>query len=393
MGFCFSPYIAQSIAWTLLLHCEAGAVAFFAVTGGNGERLPRYVDVVWQGQTVGFACITYDNFGIFLNTEDRELTSKITRRLVQNAKHFQIVWKELSVHRSGEVQHIIKRNADKAPKRARVDHSDCEEKPIEADVPTKNAIFLGVEIEIGASSLDEIRWRHAPKRKEKMSKLADIPKTNRQVAEIVGHVVWDTLISLRRLSEVSDIINLLKVLAKQIQKKSDWDKELHAPPPRSWIEAVKKWKSFSINNPWICNRPDYAFNKAVFVCSDAADTKLGGVEISTNAPAVVDCWHQDANKNTHIFIKEVLAAVYTVRWTAMRNPQRPLCINLAIDSIPARRALEKAYSSNDHVCKLMARFWQWLDEEHLFSFEEEKRKEKFVRKNIFEDKKEAKTNN
>lgn len=365
MGFCFSPHIAQATSWTLIFHKEDGAAVLFDSSCLASDRLPRYVNVLQGGKVVGFVCITYDNFGVFLDVDDPVLTKAVVDRLKGNATHFGIVWKELSVHTCNKVEHVIKKDdsatdPQKTGKKLRTESTSVKEPE------NVNAIFLGVEIDISNGS--EIRWRHAPKRDAKMKGLARIPGSFREAAEIVGHVIWDSLISLRRLADVQDIISILKDMSKHITKKSDWNIRFDDIPGPSlvttaWLAEVNSWRNDSSSNPWRCNKEALEPQSMVLLCSDAADSLMGGVQLGVETPVILDKWFKAADPSTHIFIKEVLAAIFTIKWAAKNNAERPLHIKIAIDSISARRAIEKAYSSNYQVCALLSRFWKWIDEE------------------------------
>jgi len=72
-------------------------------------------------------------------------------------------------------------------------------------------------------------------------------------------------------------------------------------------------------------------------------------------------WGDWSSRSEHIFIKEVVAAVRTIKWLARKYPDGSLHIVLLVDNIAARRALERGYSSNRAIAKLSWRLWAWAD--------------------------------
>ena len=138
--------------------------------------------------------------------------------MVNNAKHFGIVWKELHKFNAGGSRNILT-PPNKPTKRSRSDEK-IEPGKVEK---TKLPIFLGVELNL---ELAELRWKHAPKRDAKLKALSLIPRTRRQIAEIVGSVIWDCIVHLQRLGQYADIFSFLSVVAKEVSHKKDWD---HSP--------------------------------------------------------------------------------------------------------------------------------------------------------------------
>ncbi len=362
MGHSWSPHLAQSISLLLLVHCEEKQLKLFDYTFLNGEKLPTYIPILWKGERAGFACLAYDNFGLFLDIDNPQLNAAIASRLVNNARHFGIIWKELHKFRRcnppGGLIHTEDSDILKPPtKRSRVENEKSNP-PQKRKLP----IFLGVELNMDR---DTLRWRHAPKRADKLEKLQLKPSTRRQIAEIVGSVIWDCMIQLKCLGEVADIIEYLSTMAKETSHKKDWDSPPTVMPPQQWLELVAEWHTTAKANDWICNRPIRAAAEYAFACSDAADEAAGGVEICLTTGAVKDFWYDDKSKvlEEHIFINEVVAAVKTVKWLARRHVTRPIHFTILVDNIPARRALERGYSTNRAIARVSWRMWKWADAE------------------------------
>ena len=361
MGFAWSPYLAQAVSLTMLLHTEPLEKEIFKRPPEDTEKLPTYIPVIWKGREVGFACVVYDNYCVFLDVDDPALTAEIARRLVRNARLLNISWKELHSFRPGGIRTDIlnppmKRPREPAPTPACPDPED--DKP-------KLPVFLGVEIDLSIPPNGEIRWRHAPKRKTKLISLNLHPKTRREVAMVVGSVIWDGMVRLQRLGHWADIIDPLTNIGREIKTKRDWDSPPNDASSTAWLTRVQKWHEDAMQNPWTQNKPVRNPDTThVHACSDAASF-MGGVELLLESYEVVDFWQDKTQlKEEHIFIREVLAAVRTVKWLAARHQQdaaEPLMITILVDNIPARRALERGYSSNRAISRIVHRMWMWAD--------------------------------
>ena len=104
-----------------------------------------------------------------------------------------------------------------------------------------------------------------------------------------------------------------------------------------------------------------------FACSDASDDAAAGVELDIEHMTILGHWRDDKSKvlEEHIFVNEVLAAVRTAKWVAGNHEACSLRITILVDNIPARRALERGYSTNNAIAKIVFRMWLWADQEGI----------------------------
>jgi len=165
MGLSWSPHIAQSISFLLLTHREKGAKNFFDTDAFmQGQRLPKEVTVLKDGVPVGFAVIVYDNFGIFLDIDDKKFAKEIADRLIANARHFNIKWKELQILAATATLWIVKDEITQS-KETR------EWVPYDKKKPPH---FLGVELDLSAESSSMTVMmtltRNSVKRRKSMTK-------------------------------------------------------------------------------------------------------------------------------------------------------------------------------------------------------------------------------
>ena len=385
MGLSWSPWLAQTISFLLLTHCEKGAKKLFADM--PNEKLPSSLAILRDGIVVGHAHIVYDNFILTFDVDDMHFAQEVARRLVGNAKNFGIAWKELKLHGACAsrvyVETVELQAQDATP--TRIERQSSLESPKKKSVTNEfpggvirgytHVTILGVEVDLSDTSLPEItsriggaRWRHSEKRIEKMKLLDPAgPLTRADVARIVGYCVWDMMISLKRLGEVADIIDQLRDTAREIHSKRDWKKPISKPVSDKWINIVLEWQREAIKNRWRRDKPPVSRRSIFWLASDAATCGMGGVWLDENSPVVIDSWSKEGEwADTHIFLKEVRAAIRTIRWFVKHyGADGPMEIRLAIDSIPAARALTKGYSSNRSAAKMITRFWKWADAREL----------------------------
>jgi len=86
MGWSFSPSISQTFSWYIVLHREEGDEAFFDdIEIRTEEGLPSHVRIRnATGTMIGFACITYDNIGVFVRRQlHRRKNSSTYRKELQ----------------------------------------------------------------------------------------------------------------------------------------------------------------------------------------------------------------------------------------------------------------------------------------------------------------------
>lgn len=89
MGWTGSPFIAQCLAWSLILHRESGDLHMFTDCE-PGESPPQLCWVYRRnpdgslGERVGFVSLLYDNIGLFVT--DARVMASFKSRLEENAK-------------------------------------------------------------------------------------------------------------------------------------------------------------------------------------------------------------------------------------------------------------------------------------------------------------------
>lgn len=357
MGISWAPAIAQCASWVMLAYREEGAIELFRLSEHTDLRIGQFADVVnSEGKVVGFACFVYDNLFVSLDSSlstldaDR-LEGLITKRLLSNAKYFNAEFKDCTVYSAdGFVNLLGPMKRDRAGKLVR--------EPLTEE---KLPIFLGVQLD--PFSIDGVlcRWRHGPKYMSKIEGILADPifNTPRRIARVIGILVWNSLVTMTCLSTIRLSISILKEIVPAIRTKSDWDKVCSSPSTK-WFEFSMGHLKDITSNPWTVRLPTKA-SFVVFAASDASDDIGGGLILfgpSVHNLRQGDSFRFSERPSTHIFLKEALALMNTVKFILDHAAFRGLRnyeIRLACDNIPVRQAFMKGYSTNDVVDDMIQR--------------------------------------
>ena len=372
MGLCWSPFLAQCTSILLMVHREKGQEQLFDESWRDQERLPSSITVLRNGEIVGRAFCVYDNFAIVLQVEDRKFAIKVAKRLLSNAKTFGITFKDLSVH-TKDAMMVFAEQVDET-REVLVRGKNSQERGSTTRVvppsmrhwsPYQYVTLLGIEIDLSG---EELRWRHPSKRIRKLESLRIQGElTRKEIAAVVGSAIWDSLISLRRLGDIAPLIAMLRTTAKEVKKRSDWRLVASTQPSEKWRIAAELWRADAMLQTWKSCMPLVHIEKTVWLCSDASDDTLAGVELHVDSPKIVDDWAEQDNEleDVHIFIKEVRAAIRTIRRAVLTHKAAALDIVVLMDSIPARRALERGYSTNDVASRMISRLYKFADRRNV----------------------------
>jgi len=356
MGFSWSPAWSMMATLLLIMHIDV-------VAGHDTDRLGVRIKEIRKcphvpgtinlydkrGKKCGLIVIYYDNIGIFVR--DRKLAYDWVSRLRSNAKHFGHRFKEMEVAYAQGVHDVIKFDDDGNPM-----PEICR--------PEAFISFLGVEVDMCCDG-HVFRWRHSATKLEKWLKLFnDSPSTAREVARIIGILMWNSMIHLSPLAEISAEVDVLRDIASMMQNKADWDKELERPPQRLSKDVVERWRVTLAVNPWI-SVEHLTTARTVYLASDGTETSIAGVLLSDQG-VIADSFGKQLPKS-HVYIKEVLAAYMTILWAHSLLPRYEGWseYRIAIDSTSAAAAVGRCYSSNPGVNKMLLHMWKFARENKI----------------------------
>lgn len=331
MGWSWSPYIAQSLGWSLILfHApdEKGLPFHMADLPKDGP--PRKMPIRnKEGVRTGWAFLWIDNI-LLCGTSQRDIE----------------LWSA----------HIIRTCAHVNCKFSNPDSSSKELDFVPSYKCSRTVEYVGVvathDVQRKKSS-----WRHKPSKYAKVRMLlktleGPLPLTPRVIAAIIGYVIWDGMVSLTRLCHLRECIDITHVYSSSITSPKDWDSpiELNAPS-RAVLKAALTNILRSEENPFTLKAiEDASADAPIFLCSDASDDLWGIVKMEptleeSKAPESWDGGKFPAvaypgQENWRIEIKELYAAVLAVeKWSSPTTN-----VVLGIDNTIAR-----AWIRNGHV--------------------------------------------
>ena len=261
MGFSFSCFLSQSMSWMVVLHVPHGGSKLGVDHAQfKGQHLPTQVWITdRKGRRVGFIVIFYDNIGIFL--KNALLADQWAKRIKDNAVVFNLQLKEMFLMTPTK---IIDKFGTNPPKKI------GKEEGI-PDMPT-GITFLGVRINTAGPLF---RWKHCPTKLTKwLSVFGRLPTCCKDVARVVGILIWDRSIRLKHLADISDMINVLRDISRTIRTKSDWNRSLATQPWK--LEFLQVYAKTLRENPWTSYAPPKV-TRTIFLASDATETSVGGV--------------------------------------------------------------------------------------------------------------------
>jgi hypothetical protein len=320
MGISWSPFCAQSVGWTILGHKEEGEPELLEWPKGEEDNnLPSYVKI----QGGGFGCLFLDNY-LFVGV-NADIMVRLEKRIDRNCRLFGIVRKE---------------------------HSFITQKQMRRGASVK---YLGAEMTM-AKMNTRLQWRHEPDRLESwkgisISDFASKPATARQLASLVGRIVWRTQLALEPLCRLAPIIAVLRRAATaQRESKEGWETRVPlTPTEEETLQAA--WTKIMLNE-W-SDVGEAPTRREIRVCTDSSDTHYGYVVLGPEGQCIEESpsheWPEEI-KHTHIFFKEAIAAIRIAKKIVLRN-ETATTLRIAIDNSAAAHAMRNMVSSNSQVCK------------------------------------------
>ena len=329
MGFSWACVLAQCVTWAIICVCmkddRNGKLGMDAKKYGK-ELPPGIIDLE---RTQGLLCAYYDN--IIVATKSRFLGGQWRKRIMGNAEAFGAKW-----------------NPDEI-----------------LSEPAQEATALGLLI----NTANVPKWKHCPKKVATWNKWwhAKNALTPRYVAKIVGLAVWDSTIRLQPLFELHEVIDVLRSLHEryQLKYKRDWYQAITLSDKDVRVLCAKM--DMILVNPWHEPVIHQTAVRQWVAASDASDFAWGYVVLrGQSGPYLINtdnlgkpgqAFPIDLQK-THIFIKELYAAVRLIKMIASISDGQPADLTLLMDNTAAMHCLQKGYSKNDAGRALVKRVFQ-----------------------------------
>jgi len=207
--------------------------------------------------------------------------------------------------------------------------------PAADDPDTPRAIHLGIEYALSEDGT--LRWRQkACKWSKLMQRLMGNPEgsgswTPREAARTCGVLVWDQTVSLIPLCFRRDLIDVLRRMSAHVHARNDWDGPYVLTPGET--ESLANHMSEVLLNPWHSLR-DQKTCHSTLLFTDASKSHMGAVVCDEKGRVTgvnVGTFPKDL-KDSHIFVKELVAAVLYTQWLLRRRNLRNCRIHLLLDN-------------------------------------------------------------
>lgn len=363
MGFSYSPWVAQSLAWTLLSWRNPNQApmldesAFKNIDG----HLPTFVDLIDKsGRAIGFCCIYYDNYFAVFN--DGEACKAFSKRLKANAI-------ELGIHIKGESE--ADRAAGIEPSHIVVHNQEMH---------STGTIYLGILFTVIATTSSvngvtvtsaSIRWKLGKVEKWKIihsgpdtlteGKTIQCPLTRpttyRQAAELTGRIMFWWILHCKRVSSQAGARDLIEVIRRTSHgafARNNWNHSYNMSDAdfttlqMQWIVvATNEWLHGSAET---IPSPDDPI-----LATDASSYGFGYVMFPSagEVPRATDfSWKGTDLQGQHIFILEAHAALAGIDSFFTAHPGAPR-LTLVCDNTGVVGSLRNGFCTNEKVMNMI----------------------------------------
>ena len=347
MGWQWSPFCAQSVAWSVLLHATQdllrtrpdGEDPDFIIPK-NLEKLPTTIEL----RNGGFITVYYDNLLIAGSKAD---VTRISERVRASCRAFDVE---------------IKKGSDEL----KTPH----------ELVTSPLTFLGADLfyERARDGTLNFSWRQCEKRLQtwREATLCDDPQsvpvwekmwTRRELAAFIGRVLWRRSLYQHPKNGTAPIIQLLRRIVKG---NPGWDLRDVALTKEEQVMASEAWADVLCNPPHRYNdipHPD----RHMVLATDSSDRGYGYVLYDGLGNIVEEkgfVWDTDCGEKTfkwskrHIYLKELKCALDIVGALSARYPET--VFDLGIDNTAAAAAIRHMYSGCLEACEWIDAFYAKL---------------------------------
>jgi RimJ/RimL family protein N-acetyltransferase len=341
MGWSWSCWICQQIAFAVLTHHEASEEPFF------DTNLSAGVQFLSRGSTT--TChLVYDNVA-FASSSKTEV-DMFLKRFKRNLKLFNVTTKFLHVY---------------------------DEKELSTEVwkdPKKPApVHLGCRLWLGPGNVWHLK--HDPDKVDHWQKTANLPKageesTPRSTSRVLGLLLRHAVVHGTRLCHYAPILQLASRVGKTAHA-TGWDSCIILSDAE--VAAVASRWSELTRNPWgtVDSSSQGVSTRSIYLASDSSSFAWGGVLLPERdtafseplADGIVQARFGPEWKEVHIFYKELYAAVATVRH--FTEGVSKATITLFVDNAAAVGVLRRGYSSCHAANVQVAALYEYLEEHGL----------------------------
>jgi len=338
MGHSHSPWAAQSIGWAGILHREKDEEELFEVPKGL-TQLPTFINI----KGGGFICLFYDN--IFAAHMNPKMMDKVRERLHRNFSPadkggFNFTCNYLEQHSAKKLKN-----------------------------PDTPATYIGVEFRLSTKAQRDqnihpgtLQWRQCQKKHNKWMSAVPvwtITFVPRCICSYIGRILWRHSITLRPLCGLAPVIRILRRVAtlRQVHGYSWDDAVVQLTPDEQDIMALH-WDIVTRNAYESGVTGSAKKLHRVRLVSDSSDNGYGYLVFTDDGQVELEkghLWSKSLSK-AHIFIKELMAAVFAIRYVLHTSPPN-VEINVGVDNTAAASALRNMYSGNVMACEVLDKLY------------------------------------
>ncbi len=343
MGFSWAPFCAQGLALAVLTYHEDGQEPLIDLSALQVDHLPTFIPIMKQARHVGFLTVYYDNY--LVACIDPDLGEVISQRIKRNAKQLNVC---IKAH-----QHFTARQLRRE----------------------EYAEYLGISLRIRRiSNVSRLEWRHEESRFVRYHRTftalqPSSPLSYRQLAELVGLVIYHETVVARPLVYVSAIIKTLCRHVKCMNATScSWDSVAIHLGESEILPLLTYWQSIS-SNSWSFFHGTVETKGVKYVCCDSSDRYWGHCALpdsTTVAETFTGHWPPSIQA-MHIYIKECLAAIYCLKHHFTGHTSA-FHVVIGIDNTAAAVTLQRMYSTNEIVNRELVELADMLKMSPFLSF-------------------------
>jgi hypothetical protein len=369
MGWSWSPYICQCLAWSAILHNpkKEGNEYEFRLAPRQ-ESPPKYVQIHRKGaeRACGFVTLLYDNVGVFC--QDHDISNQLHAQIQRNMNEANIILKPSSIIKADpgmidiDLPERPKDNTSREKRGREAEEEEKKEKQETQNVPTRyfleDAIYRGIQFGCRISEgLERILVRCDPKKvgtwRKRTRPDSTQPVLLSAVGGWIGVIMWSCTVRQRALCNLSEVIDVLRKVTK-LGHQCQWNDS--ATMTLSEEEATLLTLEFEIacKNDWHpAPRATTDHNDPIVLATDASDEGWGIVEITheDHIPYQRQGWYKQLSGSSKsklsefiIYLKELYCMIQALRWAMNNHPGR--YVVLVGDNTAACSAMRKRYSSN-----------------------------------------------
>lgn len=341
MGWKRAPKIGQAATWSMLLgrNEKNERLAAAEISGVNAkyamsDEMPAWIPFeATDGQSNaggenGGVFVILDN--IFVVTPDERLANYWRDRILSQTKHY-----------NAEI------------KKANVNGQDVEpEVEVIASDGKQRTEFMGISFGYGG-------WRTAMKDHE--IQLGDEWEgTHRDLAALLGEVLWSLRVCRRRLLECLDLMELYKLATPESHELWDAPTELE----NEQFKTLKRYVAEARLHVEVPMLKYWQPKNVHLAATDASDSKqlkkIAYVPYDQSGQVLTSAWTALDNTWDHINVGELAAIVHAVRCAIEADASIDLFI-IATDNTTAKGWVERGCADRDDAQQLLRQLFEMLD--------------------------------